>query len=167
MKGFSLLIGSFLMISNPASADHIGLYSDQAGTSCSIASGFNNTAAVIHKNTSGATGSRFKIAFPTGSSVSAFATPYVVVGSLTSDLSLGYGQCLTGDVLLGTIVATLGSGSGSVRTANGHPFILYTNCLFAEIQATGGSFGVGTTSNCGESGPPQASTWSEVKALYR
>ncbi len=162
-----LLISSFLMISTTASADHIGLYSDQSGTSCSIAPGFNTTAAVIHKNTAGATGSRFKVVFPAGTSSVAFSTPYVYVGSLTSDLSLAYGQCLSSTIVLGTITGTLGSGNGSVRTADGHPFILYTNCMFAELQATGGSFGVGTSGNCGESAAPQPSSWGEVKGLYR
>ena len=166
MKRLLLLIGSFLMFSSTASADHIGLYSDQTGTSCSLTSGFNTTAAVIHKSTAGATGSRFKVVFPAGTNSVSFATPYPFVGNLTSDLSLGYGQCLTGTIVLGTIAAMLGSGSGSVRTADGHPFILYTDCLFAEIQATGGTFGVGTTDNC-ESAGTQTSTWSEVKALYR
>jgi hypothetical protein len=166
MKGLLLLIASFLFISTTALADHIGLYSDQTGTSCSLAPGFNTTAAVIHKNTAGATGSRFKIVFPAGTSAVAFSTPYVFVGNLTSDLSLAYGQCLSSTIVLGTITAMLGSGSGSVRTADGHPFILYTNCSFAEAEATGGGFGVGTTSNCEGLGS-QSSTWSEVKALYR
>ena len=167
MRSLLLLIASFLFVSSSALADHIGLYSDQGGTSCTLASGFNTTAAVIHKSPAGATGSRFKVAFPAGTSSVSFSTPYPIVGSLTSDLSLGYGQCLTGSIVLGTITAMLGNGNGSIKTADGHPFILYTNCSFGEIQASGGSFGVGTTSNCGEPGPPQASTWTEVKSLYR
>ena len=162
-----LMIGSFLTISTTASADHIGVYSDQSGTSCALAPGFTTSAAVIHNSTAGATGCRFKVVFPTGTSSVSFSTPYVYVGSLASDLSLAYGQCLSGSIVLGTVTANLASGNGSIQTATGHPFILYTNCLFGEVQATGGSFGVGTTANCDGSGSVQSSTWSEVKALYR
>ena len=169
MKKVLLLMVAVLMISSVAMADHIGVYLDSSGGSCSIgpAGQFSPTATVIHKFTTGATGSRFKVTFPAGTSFFGFNTPYVPVGSLTSDISLGYGQSLSGTIVLGTINAIYGAGQGLVEAADLQPIILYTNCLFAELPATGGKFYVGTTNaDCGEVATEQ-STWGSVKALYR
>jgi hypothetical protein len=173
MKRMLLLLVSLLLISNAASADHIGVYSDASGASCSLgnANVFNPTATVIQKFTTGATGSRFKVNFPSGTMFFGFNTPYVPVGTLTVDLSVGYGQCLSGSIVLGTINAIYGAGTGQVLPADLQQCIIYTNCLFAEIPATGGSFAVGGFSNCnGNSGCTVAvepSTWGNVKSLYR
>jgi hypothetical protein len=167
MKKVLLLMVAVLMVSSVAMADHIGVYSDASGTSCSLAAGFNTTNAVIHKFTIGATGSRFKVTVPAGTAVFSFSTPYTPVGNITSDLSLGYGQCLSGSIVLGNIIAQFTAGTGAVVAADLQPFILYTNCLFAELPATGGTYYVGSTGDCLEPNATEPSTWGSVKALYR
>ena len=168
MKRLLLLISSLLVISTTSWADLIGVYSDATGASCNLgaAGQFNPNATVIHRFTQGATGSRFKVTFPAGTSFFGFNTPYVPVGALNSDLSLGYGQCLNGMIVLGTINAVYGAGTGTVEKADLQPIILYTDCVFAELPATGGNFYVGGSDYCGST-PVEPSTWGSVKALYR
>jgi len=169
MKKFLLLTMCLLMVSSAALADHIGVYSDGSASSCNlgnIAGQFSPNATVIHRFTTGATGSRFKVTFPAGTSYFGFNTPYVPVGALNTDLSLGYGQCLNGSIVLGTINAIYAAGTGHVEKADLQSIILYTNCLFAELPATGGVFYVGGIAGCGEA-PVEPSTWGSVKALYR
>ena len=170
MKRFLLLASCLLVISSAAWADHFGVYSDGTGTSCAlgnIAGQFSPTATVIHRFTAGATGSRFKVTFPPGTAFFGFNTPYVPVGALNSDLSLGYGTCLSGSIVLGTINAIYGAGTGQVEKADLQPKIIYTDCLFGEYEATGGSFFVNGTGPCDNSTPVEPSTWGSVKALYR
>jgi hypothetical protein len=170
MKKLLLLSICLLLVSSVALADHIGVYSDPTGSSCYLgaAGQFNPNATVIHKFTSGATGSRFKVTFPAGTAFFAFNTTYVPIGALDTDLSLGYGQCLSGEIVLGSILAIYGAGTGQVEKADLQPIILYTNCVFAELLATGGAFTVGQAGYCTEySTPVESSTWGSVKALYR
>ena len=170
MKKLLLLATCLLMVSSAAFADHIGVYSDFTGSSCYLgaAGQFNPNATVIHKFTTGATGSRFKVTFPAGTAFFGFNSPYVLIGVLNSDLSFGYGQCLAGSIVLGSILAIYGAGQGQVEKADSQPNILYTNCVFAELLATGGSFYVGQSGYCSEySTPVEPSTWGSVKALYR
>ena len=171
MKKLLLLTMGLVMVASAALADDIGVYSDATGTSCDLgaAGQFSPTATVIHKFSTGATGSRFKVTFPAGTAFFGFNTPYVPVGALNTDLSLGYGQCLNGLIVLGTINAIYGVGLGQVEKADLQAMILYTNCLFAELPATGGKFVVGSGNGnyyCGET-PVEPSTWGSVKALYR
>ena len=169
MKRLLLLISCLLVISSASWADHFGVYSDGTGTSCAlgnIAGQFSPTATVIHRFTAGATGSRFKVTFPPGTAFFGFNTPYVPVGALNSDLSLGYGQCLSGMIVLGTINAVYGAGTGTVEKADLQPIILFTDCVFAELPATGGNFYVGGSDYCGST-PVEPSTWGSVQALYR
>ena len=170
MKKVLLLMVAVLMISSVAMAEHIGVYADNTGTSCSLTPGFQSgtTAAIIEKFSTGTTGSRFKVTLPAGSSFFSFSSPYTPVGGLTTDLSLGYGQCLNGTVVLGNIIAILGAGSGAVLAADLQPNIIYTNCLFAELPASGGTYTVGAPDPdaCKEVAT-EPTTWGQVKALYR
>lgn len=167
MKKVLLLMVAVLMISSVAMADHFGVYSDATGSSCALgAAGFNPNANVIHKFTLGATGSRFKVTLPLGTLFFGFNTPYVPIGVLTSDLSLGYGLCLNGSIPLGTITAQYTAGVISVLPADAFASIIYTDCSFGEYPATGGNAYVGTEGPCNEVATEQ-STWGNVKALYR
>lgn len=169
MKKVLLLMVAVLMVSSVAMADHFGVYADNTGASCSLAVGFQSgtTAAVIEKFTTGTTGSRFKVTLPAGSSFFSFSSPYTPIGNLTSDLSLGYGGCQgPGSVVLGNIIAILNPGSGQVLPADLFANIIYTNCVFAELPATGGTYYVGSTGNCNEIAT-EPTTWGQVKALYR
>ncbi len=166
MKRVLLLTTCVLMISSVAMADHFGIYTDATGVACTFAPGFTSTATVIHKFTVGATGARFKITLPAGSTFFSFSTPYTPVGDMTTDLSIAYGQCLSGSIVLGNIVAILTPGAMHLLPADLFPNIIYTNCLFAELPATGGSAGVGSQIDCFPFAV-EPSTWGSVKALYR
>ncbi len=87
------------------------------------------------------------------------------MGQLNDDLSLGYGQCLSGSIVLGTMVSLLGGGQLYVRAGSSAANILYTNCVFAEIVASGGQASIGDN-RCMTSGTESA-TWGEIKSLYR
>jgi hypothetical protein len=168
MKRMLLLLVSLLLISSVAMADHIGLYRDATGGSCYLGAPgqFNPNVAIIHKFTQGATGSRFKATFPAGTSFFGFNTPYVPIGLLTGDLSLGYGQCLSGSIVLGTINAIYGAGTAQILPADAFAYILYTDCSFGEYPATGGNAYIGGTGQCYPFAV-EPSTWGSVKALYR
>jgi hypothetical protein len=168
MKKVLLLMVSALMIANVAMAvtPHFGVYSDCTGTSCSIAPGFTQVVALVEKLAVGTTGCRLKVSLPAGSSFFGFTTPFVPIGNLTTDLSLGYGLCLDGTVCLGTIAGILNPGTISVGAADGFANIIYTDCSFGEYPGHGGVAYVGSTGDCGEV-PTQPSTWGQVKALYR
>ena len=169
MKKLLLLTLCLSLVSSAAFADHIGVFSDASGTACNLGAPgqFSPTATVIHKFTTGATGSRFKVAFPAGTAFFGFNTPYVTIGALNTDLSVAYGQCVYGEIVLGTINAVYAAGTGKVEKAELQPIILYTNCLFAELEATGGLFTVAAGGNICISTPVEPSTWGSVKALYR
>ena len=104
MKRTLLLTMCALMFASAAMADHIAIYADATGSSCNLAPGFNPNATIIEKFSIGTTGSRFKVdlSLCPGSTVFGFNTPWVPVGNVTSDLSLAYGSCQTGSVVLGT-----------------------------------------------------------------
>ena len=174
MKRMLLLLVSLLLISSVAMADHIGIYSDASGQYCNlgnIAGQFSTNATVIHKFAVGAVGSRFKIQFPAGTAFFQFNTPYVVVGVVPTDLSLGYGQCRSGCIVLGNLIAIYGPGLLQVQAADLQVSILYADCSFVEKPATGGTASVNGFASCeGSDGctvPVEQSTWGSVKSLYR
>lgn len=178
MKRALLLTVCALMISGVSMADHIGVYSDATGQSCNlgnIAGQFSTSVTIVHKFASGATGSRFKVSFPPGTSFFTFNTPYVDVGSLTTDLSLGYEQCLSGCIVLGTLVCIYGVGDILIQPGDLQASVLYVDCSFTEKPATGGSAGVNKPGDCFDDNDPnfgctvavEPSTWGSVKALYR
>jgi len=112
----------------------------------------------------GSTGSRFKLDVSGApGTLYAFNSPFTPVGALDSDLSLSYGQCLSGSIFLGTVVAVLAPGTLQVAEATGFPAIVCTNCTFVEVTATGGYASV--FGNC--TVKIEGSTWGRVKALYR
>jgi hypothetical protein len=168
MKKVLLLMVAVLMISSAAMANHFGMYADATGASCGLgaAGQFSPTATLIEKFSAGSTGCRLKVVFPAGTSFFGFNSPFVPVGGLTTDLSLGYGQCLSGSIVLGTVNAIYAAGTGSVVAADLQPNILYTDCSFGEYPGTGGTFYVGGTGPCNEVAT-EPSTWGQVKALYR
>ena len=172
MKKVLLLMVAVLMVSAVAAnaIEHIGIYSDANGTSCTLAPGFNPNVTVIEKSSTGTTGCRFYVDPGAGNSIFAFNTSWVPVGNIANDLSLAYGSCQAqpGSVVLGTILMSLaGPGSLSVLPAQGFASIIYTDCSFGEHPATGGKAFVTVTGNCEEPLAAQSSTWGQVKALYR
>ena len=172
MKKVLLLMVAVLMVSSVAMADeHIGVYTDGTGSSCylgNIANQFNPSATVVERSTTGSTGCRFKVTFPAGTSFFGFTTPWVPIGALNSDLSLAYGSCISGNIVLGTINAIYQNGTGTVGAADLFASIIYTDCNFGEYPATGGYFYVGASGGvCEDIVATEPSTWGQVKALYR
>lgn len=174
MKRLLLLLVSLLLLSSVAMADHIGIYSDASGESCNlgnIAGQFSTTVTVIHKFATGAVGSRFKILFPAGTNFFVFNTPFVVVGVVPTDLSLGYGECRSGCIVLGNLIAIYGPGTLQVVAADLQANILYADCSFVEKIATGGTAPVNGVGYCDAEGgctvAVEPSTWGSVKSLYR
>ena len=170
MKKVLLLMVAVLMVSAVAAnaIEHIGIYVDAAGTSCTLASGFNPNVYVVEKSDGGSTGSRFKVLPGAGNSILAFNTPWVPVGNISNDLSLAYGSCQNGAFSLGTILMSLaGPGNLQVVAADAFASIIYTDCSFGEHPATGGKAYVTVTGNCEEPVATQPTTWGQVKSLYR
>ena len=167
MKCTLLLMISVLMIANVAMADHIGIYSDATGQSCNIGfpGQFNPNATVIHKFASGATGSSFGFTCPPGTAFFGFNSPYYICEFDCDHFSLGYGQCRTGSIVLGTINAIYGVGTVQVVHSDSFSDIIYADCSFELKVATGGSAYVGTTGDCTVA--VEQSTWGSVKVLYR
>ena len=167
MRRLLLLVLTAIVISSPAFGDQIGIFSDETGSSCVLASGMNSSSALIHKFASGATGSRFRIDLSTapGSIYYSFNTSYSTAGMMTDDFSVGYGQCLSGSVVLGTMVAYFTSGQVHVRAANGSSGIVYTNCSFTDIVASGGQASIGNNQCLAAS--TSSATWGQIKSLYR
>jgi hypothetical protein len=168
MKRMLLLIVSLLLGSSVATADHIGIYSDATGTTCVLSSGVTTTSAVIHKFSQGATGSRWHIdASDLTGTIVTFSTPYSTVGSVNSDLTVDYGTCLSGSIVLGTLLMNATGGTLSVRPALFFTDILYADCSFGEHYASGGHACVACSDPCGVADATEAATWGSVKALYR
>jgi len=164
-----LPIVCFLMVATTAMAEKIGVYSDATGASCNLgpAGQLNPNATVMHLFSTGATGSRFKVVFPAGTAFFGFSTSYVPIGALDTDLSLAYGGCVAGAIILGTITAIYGAGEGHVTAADLQPNIIYTNCVFAELPIVGERFYVGVDGFPCNAIPVAPSTWGKVKSLYR
>jgi len=169
MKKHLLLVVSLLLAAHPVLADHIAPYTDETGSSCNIASGFSTTAALIQKFSSGTYGCRFALdlsAAP-GSDVLALQTPYTWTGLITLDLSVGYGQCLSGDIVIGTMVAIWAPGAISVVPALGQPYLLWLDCNFQELPGSGGHASIDGDGHGCDYDAVEQSTWGQVKALYR
>jgi hypothetical protein len=165
-KRLALALLPFIFVGS-ALADHIGIYRDSTAQSCNLAPGFNNTSVVMDRFSTGTNGVRFRVDFSNapGSTFLSFNTPFVTVGSLTSDLSVGYGLCLAGSFVSGTMTAILNPGYIEVLPATGFPAIIFDAC-FGEYPATGGKAFIGD-GDCVPVNPVEPSTWGSVKALYR
>ncbi|HEX6790240.1 MAG TPA: hypothetical protein VF247_02930 [Candidatus Krumholzibacteria bacterium] len=169
-KRFLLVVTLVVCFALPASGEHIGIYQDEFGYGCSLPTGFNMTAAVVLKYAPFTTGVRFRIEPPAGTSIAAFTTPYITIGSLDTDMSLAFGQCIdnTGSISLGTITANWTAGTAWVRPALGQTIIMKTDCNFNELPIYGCYAFIGTPGLCCEDIiATESSTWGKVKSLYR
>lgn len=172
-----LMLCALLLIALPqiAAADHIGVYSDASGSGCMIAPGISTTSAVVHKFSLGAVGSRFRVAFPPGTTVYAFNTwnAYPAVGDVQTGIGVAYGTCLQGSWAVGTFVADYAPGAVCMHSAIGFPTINYFDCNFDELPASGSGASVGSPCGAHNGGPAcgpvavESSTWGSVKSLYR
>ena len=160
-----------LMVANVAKADFIGIYTNASGAGCTFAPGFNSTATVIHRLTTGTTGSLFGLstANAPGSTIFAFNSPYASV-CVNPPCPFLYGGCLSTDVVVGTITMVFGnSGYIEVVGVGGNVTPIIVDCNQSVHTAQGGFgyinfFPVECTPG---DLPVESSTWGSVKALYR
>ena len=187
MKRTALMIVSLLTLAlaAPAFATAVGdisAYTDDQGSSCTInapGGGGLLNVYVVHKFSDGgsATGSRFKVTFPaTGLSYVTFATTFTPIGNPTTDLSLGYGTCIStttnlGNLLFINTVAVPACGYVSFTAPDGGilPNPIATDCLFGEYPVKTGQAIMNPDGSCGGACnvATEASTWGKVKSLYR
>lgn len=190
MKKVLLMTLALMVCAGAAMADHIGLYSDQAGLSCALVAlappPANNSVYMIHKfNANGSTAIQFKVTDASGLffANAQFPAAFLTIGTWNSDLSVAYGSCLIGDVAVGTLnffwFGTPITGCNNTLTIEAAPTspipgqIATVECdLQTTTAITGGRLWVGATAATCPGGAcdplaAQENTWGGVKALYR
>jgi hypothetical protein len=183
MKRIALLTLFVLALASSAFAQTTGLvgdisaYADDQGNVCNLNSpggGALVTVYIVHKfsDGGGATGSRFKATFPAGLSFLAFTTAFVPIGNLSTDLSLGYGACLSSTTSLGSALLSSTSPSPtcsyfSIVAADNFPDPIATDCSFGEFTVKTGQGIVNPDGTCQCNIATEATSWGKVKALYR
>lgn len=188
MKKVLLIAMAITLCAGVAMADHIGIYTDEVATACTLDNplpAFPSTVDlyIVHRFSAGATGSDFKVLDNSGllpASQTLLGTPqYIGIGSWTNGIVIGYAFCYTGDIPVMKLsfyatapAATCASLSvvADPNVAQGE--VLAVDCNNAEQIATGGTFHFAPDSSpecndCGEPTPVKQSTWGQIKALYR
>lgn len=178
MRKILMLAIVVVLGANVAMADHIGIYNDATGASCyKVPPAFQPyTWYVIHKFSAGTTGSQWKIDDFTGQTQSGSAVQggFLAIGGAYTGLSLAYGGCLTGDIVLVHLnyfgFPTPPTTCGALRVVRDPTAatVKHTTCAFVEVVATGGQAFNGDTAcgGCNEVATEET-TWGSVKALYR
>jgi hypothetical protein len=188
MKKVLLMAMALTLCAGAASADHFGLYSDIAGTSCVLAAppvgppGF--AVYVVHKFNAGAGAAQFKVNDTTGFFATSQATiAGLALGTWNTDWSIAYGAaCLQGDLKIADLnflyfgTALSCATSMEIAPAPTAPIpgaITLVGCGGEFEAATGGRVYFGPTGNtcvdpsgCDPTGVAET-TWGGVKALYR
>lgn len=190
MKKVLLMTLALTVCAGSAMADHVGLYSDPAGTSCALVTlqpfPANNSVYIVHKfNANGSTAIQFKVVDTStlffGSAV--FPAAFLTIGTWNTDLSVAYGSCLIGDIAVGTLnFLSLGAnltGCGFSLTMDDAPTspitgeIATVECdLETVTPISGGKLWFGANATDCPGGPcdplaAQENTWGGIKALYR
>jgi hypothetical protein len=169
------------LAADAAFADHIGIYGDPVGSSCTSALAQPptvNNAYVIHKYTVGTTGVRFKVNDQSGLFHEYATTPYLEgggAGAPYTGSSLAYGNCLNGQLLIYTLGflwfgQPISCGPMSIVQDPLEPMgIVAFDCNFAPHLATRSAFYWNPAVACWDCPLPatEATTWGKVKALYR
>lgn len=180
MKRFGLMVVFLLVLAAPAFADNgvgdVSVYADDQGNSCDVTnpgSGIINVY-IVHKFLPGeeATASRFKVEFPSGILFLAFSTSFVPLGTLTTDISIGYGVCVTSNTHIGTALCqgvgpTTACSYITVANADILPNPISTTCLFEERTMGAGQAIVNNDGSCPCNIAAESTSWGRVKALYR
>jgi hypothetical protein len=186
MKKVLLIALALTVCSSVAFADHFGVYSDAAGTSCAMTA-FNpfpnaTPSFLIEKMNSGAQGCQFGILDATGLAYTGFTSDFVVLGQ-KDNFNVGYPTCLGGEVNIMTLNFLAFPGTYTcanrltVVPATASPIpgeIVTVLCDFSiEGGGSGGVLYVGPDSQAcvGPTGcdpvPVAQTTWGGIKALYR
>jgi hypothetical protein len=159
------------------SSGRLSLYTDASFTNCALADAAPGVVTVYMAEWSdyGATGLRFRIAGSPGFTGVWLSetSPFVTVGNSKTDLSIGFGLCLTNRFLVLTMsyqmFGTSTCSQLSIVAAAGQREPICTACSFGEYPCygydplhvnCGGSFECNPVST-------EPSTWGRVKSLYR
>jgi hypothetical protein len=184
MKRFALMLvlaGGVLLAASAAFADHVGIYSDQQGNSCTTASLVSppavNYSYVVHKYTVGSNGSRWKIVDSSGLFQASASSPYAVLGEPYTGASVAYGNCLNGTIVAYTLghlwfgqPVTCGKMEVVPDPLESAGTVIYSDCNFVKQVASAGQFfwnANGTCQECNDPNPTAPATWGTIKALYR
>jgi hypothetical protein len=173
----ALFVSLTLVVSGPASADHIGLYADPMGTYCHLVIAPSQVVSVyvVHIYTLGAKGSRFKVFDETGL-VHLGWVPLegVNLGDPYQGIGLSYGFCGYGHVTplrldFFTIpFPTVPCVNLTIVPYPGDSEPMALNCAEEFRPASAGLFAFGESDCSGCSANPTTEiTWGGVKALYR
>ncbi|HEX6790158.1 MAG TPA: hypothetical protein VF247_02510 [Candidatus Krumholzibacteria bacterium] len=162
-----LAVGVALAASAARATDHIGIYGDATGNTCTLAAGFSSTGTIIHTSSTGAVESGFtvSVANAPGSTLLGFNSSYQTV-CINPPCPFSYGECRT-SVVVGTLIATLSSGYIEVVSPTDPslpPFVI--DCNDEVHNAIGGRAYIAGTGECLPLAT-ESSTWGSVKALYR
>lgn len=151
-----------LSLVQPASAEWIVIYGDEAGYRCGLASA-GYAQVHVFDYTATASGTRFRLdaSNAPGTTLLWFTSPYAFTGDVNSMISIDYGACLGGSFKVGTLDLVAACGW------LGFQDVTFIDCAHNETTGAGWPFPV-----CAEYEwcPPFAtreSTWGSVKALYR
>ncbi len=165
----------------PASADHIGVYTDESGSYChlEVAPGQQVSVYVVHIYTLGARGSTFAVIDDTGFVRLAEVrhSGFFSSGSVYSGVVVSYFDCQVGHAApfrldFFTVDPRVDPCAASLRVVGnplrGDASPVVQDCTDLLHPATGGEFVFGPAycSGC-SANPTQDSTWGKVKALYR
>lgn len=186
MKKVLLMTLALTMCAGAAMADHIGIYSDQGGLSCALTTlapiPGNNTVYIVHKYNTGSAASQFKVTDTSGLIPLSQTTTYLSLGTWNADLSLSYGGCAAGDLVLMTLsffwggVAPTCANTLEIAPAPTSPIagsVALVECDFetvTPVSAGRSFFGPGSDTcpaGCNEPSATNTATWGSIKALYR
>jgi hypothetical protein len=178
----TLLITIFLLLLLPAAAQPgvgwLGIYGDDQGNLYTISDPGSNSLLTLYiiqrfNPQDECTGVRFRIQTPTGASWTylTFASSFTTIGTANTDISIGYGGCLTsatviGEVLYLSVVKSPACGIVSIQPAELQTSVLASDCTFTEFTMRSYEAYVNPDGSC-YPGPTMPTTWGRVKALYR
>lgn len=177
-KVLILSVAIMMMAGSAMAADHLGIFTDQVGATgnCSvIPPAFSPFSVYVVHQTTGTTGSQFKIVNTSGYNMTASVLGgFLAIGDAFTDLALAYGGCMAGPSV--GVVALNGFGFPvpgqvcglmEVVPAPGKPYVIAVDCNFAEVAATAGRFTFNANETCPCVNATEESTWGKVKSLYR
>jgi hypothetical protein len=186
MKKFVLTVLAVAALAAPAAAQtgDISVYADAAGTSCSVS---DNTAPfafidtyIFHKHlVGGATASQWRVDLTGGTTMTysgqTEAPGMLLIGQANDDLSVAYGGCLAGDILLVTVryigVGTSPPCSGvEVNPAPSSPIpgeVAIADCAFQFAVVGQGQAIINEDVSCPCNVAVAQTTWGAIKALYK
>lgn len=181
----NLAIAIFLVSPARAQTDHVAIFPDASGTSCSIAdvASVQFTLFVVHTPTYGSTGANVSVIESAGFAATfvAESIPFFHVGTFRDGVNVVYQQCFFSTPFVVGTITYQGNGtsetcstldtSGNPSWPGGYtPYPISSDCTFEWFPAPSvAPLFVNPSSQC----PvpcvvaTRSSTWGGVKSLYR